>query len=377
MEITSIDVYPVAHELGAGEGYGSSSGIRTSRTATIVRLETDTGLVGWGEAAGPPQSLRAIITEVLLDRVIGMDPFEVAGLHDELFASSYHYAQNGLVVHGLSGVDIACWDLMGKATDRSISELLPGKPRSTVNAYASTMYFYADSRDPVPLLREVKEAGYAGVKIKIGRGVENDIERVALARETLGDEIALMVDANANYRVDQAVRSATAISQFDVGWYEEPVSPADTHGYTETRSRVNVPIAGGEAHSGPFELGGLMENRCVDIIQPDVCMCGGITQAKHTAAMASGKAIGVTPHNWMSGIGLAASLQFASILPCYPSTPGTIDELLFEWDQAENPLRTEIVESSIEPEQGTITVPSGPGLGVEPDKSALESFAIV
>lgn len=376
MEITEIRVYPVEYRLPEAAGYGSASGIRTARTATLVRLETDTGAVGWGESVGPPRSLQTIITEVLEDHIVGLDPFDIAGVHEDVYASHYHYARTGLLVQALSGIDIACWDLMGKATDRAVNELLPGKRRETVDAYASTMYFYADDRDPVPELREAKKQGFTGVKIKIGRGIQNDAERVAVARDTLGDDVSVMVDANANYRVDQAVRSANAIKDYDITWYEEPVSPENTAGYGEFKSKTDIPVAGGEAHSGPSELNELLIERCVDIVQPDVCMAGGLTQANRTAALASNQSIGITPHNWMSAIGLVASLHFASTIRGYPSSTGSTDQLLFEWDQADNALRTNLLKTPIEPDHGTLTVPSGPGLGITPDESVIESLTI-
>lgn len=376
MEITDVTIYPLEYPLDREDGYGSASGIRTSRTATLVKLETDVGHVGWGESVGPPRSIRTLINEVIADRLMGSDPFDIAGILDEVYATNYHFARNGLVVQALSGIDIACWDLMGKATDRAINELLPGKRQATIDAYASTMYYYADERDPIPELQEAKNQGFTGVKIKIGRGIQDDLERVRIARDTLGDDIAIMVDANANYRVDQAVRSANAIEDQDVTWYEEPVSPENTQGYAEVKSKTNIPIAGGEAHAGPFELHELIVDGNVDIIQPDVCMAGGLTQSQRTVALAMDQSIGITPHNWMSGIGIAASLHFASTLPRYPSSPGSTDRLLFEWDLADNALRTEILESPVQPTNGTLTVPTGPGLGVKPDESLLEVYEI-
>lgn len=375
MQVESVETIPIRYDVPDGHGYGSARGLTAARSATLVRIEARDGTVGWGEGVGPPRSLATIVEEVIAARVVGKDPFDAA-LFDALHAGAYHFASAGLLQHARSGVDIALWDLKGKATSRPVSALLDGPSRDSVRPYASIMYFTEDDRDYEAEIRRARDEGFGAAKIKIGRGVEDDVERVALARELLGDDADLLVDVNGNYRADQAIRSAKAIEAYDVGWYEEPVPPEDVAGYAEVRDNVDVPIAGGEAISGRFEFDRLFDARGVDIAQPDLCMCGGLTEGMAIATLGSTHDVAVTPHCWMSAVGIAASLHFAAAAPAFPHGDVVPEPIPFEVDRSDNDLRTEIVAEPIDVTGGEVAVPDGPGLGIEVDEEAVERYRI-
>lgn len=375
MTISSVQTFPLIHPLDEGAGYGSARGLSTNRTATLVRLETDTGLVGWGEASGPPRVLATIIDELLTDWVVGEAPATVGSLSERAYSSMYHFSSGGLLQAAISALDIALWDLKGKTTGQPIHELLGGARRSTLRPYASTMYFTEADRKPATTVQQAVEEGFDAVKIKIGRGIEADRDRVSTARDELGDGL-LMVDANGNYRTDQAVRVAAALEPYDIRWFEEPVAPENVDGYRDVRESTTIPIAGGEAALTRFQFGRLFENRAVDLAQPDVCMCGGLTEAMRIAELAAVDNVAVSPHCWMSGVGLAASLHFASAVPSYPHADLEPEPPLFEVDRAENPLRTDILRDPLDLTGQSIDIPTEPGLGVTVDPEAVETYAV-
>lgn len=376
MEVERVETIPIRYDIPEGHRYGNAGGLADARSAMLVRIETRDGTVGWGEGVGPPQSLSAIVDEGIAPRVVGMDPFDAAALHEEYYAKAYHFASNGLFQHALSGVDIALWDLKGKAVDRPVGELLDGPSRETVPTYASIMYFTEDDRDYEAEIEAAIDEGFEAAKIKIGRGIENDVERVELARDVLGEERDLMVDVNGRYRPDQAIRSARAIEAYDIGWYEEPVPPEDEAGYAEVREAIDIPVAGGEAVSGRFDFDRLFDSRCVDIAQPDLCMCGGLSEGMAVAKLGTAHTVAVTPHCWMSAVGIAASLQFAAAAPTYPYGDAVPEPIPFEVDRSDNDLRTEIVTDPVDFTGGEVAIPDGPGLGITVDEAAVRDYRI-
>lgn len=376
MEVRQVESYPLAYSMGEGRGYGSARGTVNQRMSTLVRVETDDGLVGWGEAFGPPRTMATLVEELLTDLVVGTDPYEVESLCERTYTGLYHFGASGLVQSAVSGVDIALWDIIGKATEQPIHRLLGGANRTAIPLYASTMYVTEWGEDPEEPIRRAVDEGFTAAKIKIGRNFEDDVERTRIAREALGEDGTLMVDVNGNYRADQAIRLAEKLRPFDVHWLEEPVPPEDVEGYAEVRAATDVPIAGGEAVYARFGYQELFENRAVDIVQPDVCKCGGIAEARFIANMATTSNVTISPHCWTGGVGLAASLQYAAALPEYPHSMNIPEPLLFEFDRADNKLRNEILVDPFDPTGGSLDVPQDPGLGVDVDEDALNRFQV-
>ena len=376
MQVSSVEAIPLAYPLAKGRGYGSARGTVDQRVSTLIRVESEDGIVGWGEAFGPPRTMATLVDELLSDVVVGMNPFEVESLCEQIYTRLYHFGSSGLIQSAVSGVDIALWDLLGRSLDVSISELLGGRMRSTVTPYASTMYITEWGQDPGEPIREVVDEGFTAAKIKIGRRLDDDVERVQTARSILGDDAELMVDCNGNYRPQQAAKLVEAIEPYDVYWLEEPLPPEDLDGYERLQQRVDVSLAAGEAAYARFEFNELFERGAIDVAQPDVCKCGGLSEARLIAKLATTHNVAVSPHVWTGAIGLAASLQFAAALPSYPHSTNDPKELLFEFDRADNALRSDLLEDPIVPTDGTVSIPDGPGLGVSVDHDVVDRYRL-
>ncbi|MDS0300610.1 mandelate racemase/muconate lactonizing enzyme family protein [Halogeometricum sp. S1BR25-6] len=374
MQVTDVEVIPISHRLAEGRGLGDARGFGHDRATTLLRVETDEGETGWGEAFAPGSVVAPVVDEFFRDAVVGMDPFDVRRLADESFTDPYHFGGSVFVQSALSGIDVALWDLVGKATGKSIHRLLGGQSRETLDAYASTMYFTEEDRDIAEPMHEAVEEGFSAAKIKIGAGTDSDVERVRTARKVLGDDARLMVDINGNYRPRQAIRTAKAIEEFDVTWMEEPVPPENLSGYREVKSRVDVPLAAGEAHYGRFEFKRLVDDRTVDVVQPNLGRCGGLTEASRIADLATTENVAVRPHVWNSAVGLAAAVQFAASVSEYPHTRNVPEPMMVEFDRSENPLREEILETPFDPTGGEVAVPQEPGLGIDVDEDAVERY---
>lgn len=376
MKVSEVKAIPLSYHLGDGNGYGSARGTINQRMSTLVRIVSSTGTVGWGEAFGPPRTLATLIDEVLVDEVIGMNPFEVESLCEQNYTGLYHFGSSGLIQSAVSGIDVALWDLLGKEQGESVSKLLGGRNRDEVTPYASTMYITEWGEDPAVPIREAKNEDFKAAKIKIGRNHDDDIHRVRTAREILGPDATLMVDFNGNYRPEQAIQVARDLEEFDIYWLEEPVPPENHSGYRQISNSIDIPLAAGEAAYARFDFEELIRDRTVDIIQPDVCKCGGISEARMIGKMATLENTKVSPHVWTGAIGIAASLQYSASLPSYPHSTNVPEPFYFEFDRADNGLRTELLSDSFDPTGGSLEIPDQPGLGVEIDDESLERYRI-
>ena len=375
MTVESVEAIPLVYELDPGRGYGSARGTVGQRVTTVVRVETTDGEVGWGEAWGPPRTVATLVDEVVADLVVGRDPSALESLVEETYAGLYHLAGRGLFQCAFSGVDIALWDLRGKRAGSPVHDLLGGARRETVTPYASTMYITEWEEDPADPMRAATQEGFTAAKIKIGRGVEDDRERVRVAREILGQEATLMVDVNGNYRADQAIRLANELEPFDIHWIEEPVPPEDLDGFRRVSRETGMSLAAGEAAYSRFDFARLVDHE-VDVVQPDVTKCGGLSEGRVVARQAVDSAASCSPHCWMGGVGLAAALHLAAVVPSYPHATNVPDPYLFEVDRADNALRTDLVTDPLDPTDGSLPIPDDPGLGVEVDQSTVDRLRV-
>jgi len=374
MEITELEVIPIAYSLPEGEGLGDARGFGHERETTLIRVETDTGLVGWGEAFAPGSVVTATVDELFREEVVGMDPFDVESLAERSYTDPYHFGGSVFVQAALSAIDVACWDIIGKEVGRPAYRMLGGTETEQLLPYASTMYYTERDRPIAEPIEDAVKEGFTAAKIKIGTGTEEDVERVSTAREVLGDDARLMVDMNGNYRPRQAIETAKEIAEYDITWIEEPVPPENLSGYREIKQRIDTPLAAGEAHYGRFEFKRLIDDRTVDVVQPNLARCGGLSEAKLIADMASTENVAVRPHIWNSAVGLAAAVQFAASVPDYPHTRNVPDPMMVEFDRSPNPLRDDLLESPFDPSGGTLDVPQAPGLGIDIDEDALDEY---
>lgn len=378
-QIKTVEVIPISTKP-TDDAFGGARGKTNTRSSTLVRLEADDGTVGWGEAFATPRVVATLIEDVFEESVVGLSPNAVETLAEQVYTGQiggYHEGRQGYTQCALSGVETAMWDIRGKQSGEPVHVLLGSNRTDSVVPYASTMYHREDDHDPAESIYQVVEEGFTAAKIKIGSGFSDDVARVRVAREILGDDAQLMVDYNGNYTPQQAIQSIHRIEEFDLTWVEEPVPPENVSGYSEVKQRVDVPLAAGEAHYSRFEFKRLIDRRLIDVLQPNVSKCGGLREAQFLAKLATTENILVRPHVWSSGVGVAAALQFAAALPSYPSPDGMAAEsVLFEFDRSENPLRSEILETPFDPSGGSLAIPQEPGLGITVDEAAVREFRI-
>ncbi|HET9017740.1 MAG TPA: mandelate racemase/muconate lactonizing enzyme family protein [Thermomicrobiaceae bacterium] len=376
MRIRSVEAIPLRYDVP--EPYGSARGTSAARVTCLVRLESNEGLTGVGEAFGPPLVVAAHVRELaplFLDR----DPFDREVMWAEAVNGRYHWGRTGPHVGALSGIETACWDLMGRATGLPAAKLLGGWSRDAVAVYGSTGYFM---EAPDGFQRQVEgavEEGFRRVKIKCGAGLDVDLARIALAFEIGGAGLELLVDLNGNYTADLALRLCRELEGRRVGWLEEPVPPEDLDGYARVRDGTSVPLAGGEAESLRVGFRELISRRLVDVVQPDVTSCGGLGEARAIVQLAQTWNVRFSPHVWGGGVSLAAALQLCAAVPAYPHAPALDREaspILLEYDRGPNALRDELLSEPLAVDGERIAVPRGPGLGVTVDWEAVERYRI-
>jgi D-galactarolactone cycloisomerase len=375
MKITSVRTHILQAPLSQPFAY--SRAWYDTRTAMIVEIETDNGLIGWGECYGPARITAAVVDSVA-PWLIGEDPLRTDHLWQMIYARLRDHGQKGVVIQGLSGIDIALWDIKGKHFGVPVHRLLGGPLRTEVKAYATGLYRRKQG-DPRKYLAEEAAGyvaeGFSAVKLKVGFGVEEDAAMTHAVRDAIGDEVALMVDANHAYDAVAAIRLGRMIERHDIGWFEEPVPPEDIAGHLAVKAAISIPVAGGECEFTRFGFRGLLTAHAVDIVQPDTCAAGGISECKKIADMAEAFGVRYNPHVWGTAIAIAASLQLLAVLPSHTPTSLSPIEPMLEFDRTEHPIRQAILKQPIEHVRGVVRVPDGPGLGIEVDREALRRFA--
>lgn len=374
MKIRDVKVYVL--EAALAEPFAYSQAWYEQRGACLVEIVGEDGNSGWGEAFGPAR-LTAPIVEYYRPLLLGADALATEAIWEALYNRLRDHGQKGLAIEALSAVDIALWDLKGRHLGQPVHRLLGGPLRTRVEAYA-TGFYRKRGGDPLAYLieeahRRVAE-GFGAIKLKLGFGLDEDARLCQAVRRAVGDELRIMVDANHAYDATAAIRLGRQIEPLDISWFEEPVPPEDLAGYRAVKAALTIPIAGGEAEFTRWGFRPLVSERLLDILQPDVCAAGGISECKKIADMASAFGVRVNPHVWGTGVALAASLQLLGALPHNPPGLHALEPLL-EFDRSEHPIRQAVLRQPIEQRQGWVEIPQGPGLGIEIDRAALARFA--
>ena len=381
MKIADIRVHVLQSPLE--QPFAFSQGWVHRRSATLVEVVSDTGLVGWGEAFAQgleaPQIAAAAIEHALKPLVLGADPLDIEVLWHRMVHHSRDFGRKGSVVAAISAIDIALWDLAGKHYGQPVHRLLGGAFRTRVQPYATGFYRIRGQGERDRLVDEALahfEAGFRLMKVKLGYGVDDDIEVIrAIARAVEGRGVTLMVDTNHAYGRAEALRLGWVLDELDLRWYEEPVAPEDIDGYCELRRRLRTPIAGGENEHTLYGFRDLLGRHAVDIAQPDIGSCGGITGARHIVALAQAHGIEVNPHVWGSAVAQAASLQVLAALPVTHHSLFSREPVL-EYDRSSHPFRRDLVAAPMELDGGVVRIPDAPGLGIEVLRATVERFRI-
>jgi D-galactarolactone cycloisomerase len=379
VQISAIEIYLLEYPLE--RPFGWSQGWTDKRQVGLVKVSTDAGIVGWGEGVSEPAA--AVIGDLFAPLLLGRDPLARNGLWQAMFHALYNANQaGGFGGSAISAVDIALWDIAGKATGLPVYELLGGRVRDRVAVYATGLY-YTEGELPDRLLAEARgyvDAGFQAMKTKVGGlSLAEDVRRVRAIRQAIGPEIGLAVDANQAYNAATAIRLGRALTDLDLLWFEEPVNAKDVSAYLQVKAALPMPLAGGEALRTRYEFADFLRSGAFDIAQPDVIHVGGISELRNVALTANTFGIQVCPHVWGSPVMIAATLQVAATLPpCPPAgTPLPFQqEPVMEFDRTPSTIRETLCREPFRQVDGFVAVPSGPGLGIEIDEAALETLTV-
>jgi D-galactarolactone cycloisomerase len=387
MKIRSITSHKLRVPLGDKTFYSSQAAF-PERNSYLVRIETDSGLVGWGEGGqyGPAEPVAACVDSVLAPKLIGRDPTEPVRIWEDLYAFSRDFGQRGTYIEAISAIDIALWDIAGQAAGLPVWKMLGGRFRDKITAYATGCY-YPEKFDDLPaILKALEEeastyanSGFGLLKVKIGLlPLKQDLERLRVIRKAVGPDIGLLVDANHGYNASAAVRMGRMMEPLDVLFFEEPVPPEDRDGYRKVRAENPIPVAGGECEFTRYGFRDFIGGGCVDVVQPDLAVCGGFTAFTHVLGFANAYDVATVPHVWGSGIAVAAALQAIATIPSFPHTANPIPLLnqpVIEFDRKHNPLRDDLLAERFELVDGSLAVPDRPGLGVNVREEIVEKYS--
>ena len=387
MKIVEVISHVLQHELESELGY--SQQYYNKRTAHLVEVRTDEGITGWGECFGPGNvaiANKSIVENVIQPLVIGMDPNDREVIWHQVYNLLRDHGQKGMPIQALSGIDIALWDIAGKVSGQPIYQLIGGKFRDQVPVYGYGMMLRREGINSLcskfkEEAHAIKESGFVATKMKVGLGIPEDIKLIQAVRNGIGDQFPFMVDANHCYTIGDALTIGTVLDELNAYWFEEPVAPEDWEGYRELRAKLNVKISGGEVEFTRWGWRHLLENRCIDIAQPEVCAVGGISEYLKVLTLAHTHFIPVVNHVWGSAVAVATNLQ---LLAAMPPTPGGMHqrEPLLEFDTTKNLFRDNLLKeplnilSQVKNNQGYVLVPTAPGLGIEPDTEFIKSHEI-
>lgn len=352
----------------------AGNALRTFRTrsALLVRLTSASGAAGWGETWAFPQPASAFIRSYLAPHVLGARADRPVRLQADLL-DRVVIDRRGQAHMAISGVDIACWDLWGQISGRPIHALMGGALRTSVRAYASGPLLpagpdrYAGFAEA---LQGYVAQGFTAFKLRVGIEPRQDEAAIRQARQIIGPDALLMVDLNEAGTLAETEALAARTADCRLSWIEEPLPHDNLPGYTRLAARLPVPVAGGESFCGVQAFRESLVAGALGVIQPDIALCGGLTEAMRIAALADAFAVPVAPHVWGTGVNMLAGLQFCAMLS---PRRGTVPFPLFEYDASFNPLRDAIFTGRPDA-GGMIAIPQGPGLGIDITEASIAPF---
>jgi D-galactarolactone cycloisomerase len=359
MKITHVE--PVLLSIPYDRTQAAPDG-RASQDAVYVRVETDAGITGWGEAFGfgaCTMSCLALL-HVVAPLAIGRDPSDIDGVMTEMRRRTQNMSRNGPVAYALSGFDIALWDIAGKVAGQPLHALLGGRKKKHIPAYASLLRL--NTPDAVARVAAIAvQRGYKHIKLH-----ERTVEAVAAARRAVGASVGLMLDTNCSWSVEQACEMAAALTPYDLAWLEEPVYPPDDfEALARLRKQTAMPIAAGENLGNLMDLRHILGAQAVDIVQPDVAKMGGITEIVKALALTRAAGVQAEPHSPLYGPALVATLHVIAAMP---------EEVMCEFYFAD--LEANPIGAIATPRDGLFEIPDGPGLGIAVDEDMLARYRV-
>jgi D-galactarolactone cycloisomerase len=384
MIIRDVDAIWLHCPIPYEQQHVSDFGRVSSFDMTLVTITTEDGLQGFGEAkaavgsAGVCASLVTCIRQELRPILVGQDARQITRLWEMMYNGNRdHYAlargrafpilgRRGLTISAMSGVDMALWDLLGKSLHVPVVQLLGGACREQMAAYASGGW--ANAERIGEQLSGYVARGFKAVKMRVGvmdSTVAASVERVRAARQALGPDIDIMVDAHGTYSVPEARQFCRELEACNLRWFEEPINADNRRGTAEVRQATTIPIAVGESEFTRFDFRDLLEVAAADVLQPDLAICGGITEGRRIAELAMTHQVELAPHCWGSALSFMAGVSLAFASPA---------AVIIEYSLGSNPLLRELSAETLPVENGQVSAPQRPGLGVEIDWGFVEKY---
>jgi len=373
VKIADVRAFPVSFPIPPQNRVALGIGTAVKRDAVIVKITTDDGLVGWGEAhhGRAHTTVAKLIETTLRQLILGMEAHNVVGVWEKMYR--YQLASHGMgagACLAISGIDMALWDIRGKALGLPLYRLLGGTRRA-IPAYAGGVSL--GYQEPSLLIEEAKKSidqGYKAIKLRLGDSPKKDIERVRAIRKAFGDGLVILTDANIGCSVEDVRQIMPALDELNIGWLEEPFPAHDYRSYREARTFGRTPLAAGENHYTRFEFDRVIEDGAITILQPDLSKSGGITECLRIAAMASAWKLPIHPHSSMTGLNHAASIHFLAAID---------NGGYFEGDVSKsNRYRDELVENPGKIDKdGNVHPLDRPGIGLEVDEDFLEKHPAI
>ena len=374
MKITDVEAV-VLRQAVLNEGIADGS-----QDDLVILVSTDEGITGIGEVDSAPEAVQALVQQrgshavatSLRDALLGEDPMDVERLWDKMYRSLIYVGRRGIAIHAISGVDIALWDIKGKALGKPVCELLGTPVRERIRAYAS-MLMPDTPEETSERVSALKEQHFTAIKLgwgPLGKDANHDVKLATAAKEAAGDDVEILIDAGLGYvaDADTAIRVARELEELGIYWLEEPFEPDEYEAYAKLADAVEITIAAGEQDATRWGFRELIERGHVDLVQPDVTRCGGITETLRIAELAREHGVETVPHAWKSGIIKAASLHVNAVLP---------DALFQEYCVAETEINTKLTKQLLPIEaDGCVAIPTAPGLGVDLDMDVFESLRV-
>ena len=343
-----------------------------------MRVSTDAGITGIGEVDSSPLAVKGAIegpfshttTTGLREVVLGEDPFETEYLWQKMYRANIYAGRRGIGIHAMSGIDMALWDIKGKALGMPVWKLLGGGFHKKLRCYASSLF------GPTPqatheLARRFRDQGFQAVKFgwdPMGRDAQTDIALVCQGRKGLGDDADLLIDAGLVWDAKTALQRARAFEEFNIFWLEEPLRPDDYEGYRKLSEATSIRIAAGEEESNRLSYLELMDKGKIDVVQIDLTRCGGFTEAMKIASLAHDRGLMVANHGFTTYINVMAALHFLNSIP---------NALIVEFvAEEETRLREQITLQKLRADHGYLSIPDAPGLGIDLDEEGIRKYRV-
>jgi L-alanine-DL-glutamate epimerase-like enolase superfamily enzyme len=371
MKITDVQVYYLRQPMVKEQ-------CDSGQDALIVKVLTDSGIHGIGEVDSLPLAVKGAIESPfshttaagLKELVVGEDPFETEKIWHKMYRGNIYGGRRGVGLHAMSGIDIALWDIKGKALGMPVWKLLGGGFHQKIRCYASVLF--GETPDLTgKLASRLTDRGFTAVKFgwdPMGQDAKTDVALVREARKGLGTGPDLMIDAGLVWDAKTALQRARAFSEYDIFWLEEPLRPDDYEGYRRLSEATDLRIAAGEEESNRASFIDLMDRGKIDVVQVDVTRCGGFTEARKIASLAEDRGLPCVNHGFTTYVNIAAAIHFLNSIP---------NSFIMEYvAEEETTLRDQITRQSFRAVEGWLTVPEEPGLGVELNEDGIRKFRV-